>query len=86
MVDVDGDGELDINELDMILKNKGVFMTQEKLEELFVKVDLDSEYKNHGFCTTNDRLCTTNDRLCTDRLICRGRDDRHGRVHYLVKK
>ena len=42
MVDSDGSGELDRDELDLILKNKGVFMPEEKLEELFNNIDTDS--------------------------------------------
>lgn len=41
MVDEDGSGELDRDELDMILKDKGVFMTEEKLQILFDKIDTD---------------------------------------------
>ena len=41
MVDIDGSGELDRDELDLILKNKGVFMTEEKLGELFDTIDTD---------------------------------------------
>ena len=41
MVDEDGSGELDRNELDMILKNKGVFMPEQRLVELFEKIDSD---------------------------------------------
>ena len=41
MVDEDGSGELDQVELDMILKDKGVFMTEEKLQILFDKIDTD---------------------------------------------
>jgi|EP01046_Picozoa_sp_COSAG06_P019366 Ca2+-binding EF-hand superfamily protein len=41
LVDEDGSGELDLEELDMVLKNKGVFMTEEKLRELFQTIDTD---------------------------------------------
>ena len=42
MVDEDGSGELDRDELDTILKNKGVFMPEDKLQVLFDKIDTDS--------------------------------------------
>jgi len=78
-VDEDGNGELDIEELDMILKNKGVFMTQEKLEELFVKVDLDSESRPVPFyeCRSDHTTCFHAGPFLSDTLVypslCDGR-------------